>query len=62
MQPIVHIVDDDKSFRTMVGRSMAASGFRAASYGYGDEILSHLPISEPDACSQCAGKKDITSP
>lgn len=37
MQPIAHIVDDDKSFRTAVGRVMVASGFRVASYGSGDE-------------------------
>ena len=47
VEPIIHIVDDDKSFRTAVGRVMEASGFRVASYGSGDEILAHLPSSEP---------------
>jgi FixJ family two-component response regulator len=47
MGPIIHIVDDDKSFRTAVGRLMEASGFRIASYGSGEEILAHLPNSEP---------------
>jgi FixJ family two-component response regulator len=47
VSPIIHIVDDDKSFRTAVGRVIAASGFRVASYGSGDEILAHLPSSEP---------------
>jgi len=47
MRPIIHIVDDDKSFRTSVGRVIEASGFRVASYGSGDEILAHLPSSEP---------------
>jgi FixJ family two-component response regulator len=45
--PIIHIVDDDKSFRTALGRLMEASGFRVASYGSGEEILAHLPGSEP---------------
>jgi FixJ family two-component response regulator len=47
MKPIVHIVDDDKSFRTAVGRLIEASGFRIASYESGDEILARLPNSEP---------------
>jgi FixJ family two-component response regulator len=45
--PIIHIVDDDKSFRTAVGRLLEASGFRVASYESGDEILAHLPSSDP---------------
>jgi FixJ family two-component response regulator len=46
MRPIIHIVDDDKSFRTAVGRLIEASGFRIASYGSGDDILARLPNSE----------------
>jgi FixJ family two-component response regulator len=46
MRPIIHIVDDDKSFRTAVGRMIEASGFRIASYGSGDDILARLPNSE----------------
>jgi FixJ family two-component response regulator len=45
--PIIHIVDDDTSFRTAVGRLLEVSGFRVASYESGDEILAHLPSSEP---------------
>ena len=44
--PIIHIVDDDKSFRTAVGRLLGVSGFRVASYGSGDEILAHPPSQE----------------
>ncbi len=47
MKPIVHIVDDDKSFRTAVGRLIQASGFRIASYESGEEILARLPSAEP---------------
>jgi RNA polymerase sigma factor (sigma-70 family) len=46
MNAIIHIVDDDKSCRTAVGRLMQASGFRVASYESGDEFLAHLPGSE----------------
>jgi FixJ family two-component response regulator len=47
LEPIVHIVDDDKAFRTAIGRVIEASGFRVACYASGDEILTHLPNSEP---------------
>jgi FixJ family two-component response regulator len=46
-RPVIHIVDDDMSFRTAVGRLIEASGFRIAAYGSGDDILAHLPGSEP---------------
>jgi len=47
MDPIIHIVDDDKSFRTAIGRFVEASGFRVALYESGDQILAHLPNIEP---------------
>lgn len=47
MVPIIHIVDDDKSFRTAVARLMETSGFRVASYESAEAILARLPISEP---------------
>jgi len=45
--PIVHIVDDDKSFRTSIGRLVEASGLRSASYESGAEFLARLPVHEP---------------
>lgn len=45
-EPIIHIVDDDKSFRTAVGRLIEALGYRIASYESGEDILARLPISE----------------
>ncbi|MCV9943863.1 response regulator transcription factor [Rhizobium sp. BT-175] len=44
--PTVHIVDDDKSFRTAVGRLLEASGLRVESYESGQELLARLP-TEP---------------
>lgn len=41
--PTVHIVDDDKSFRTAVGRLLETSGFRIACYESGEELLARLP-------------------
>lgn len=45
--PVVHIVDDDKSFRTSVGRLVEASGWRSACYASGAEFLARLPSQEP---------------
>ena len=47
MVPTIHIVDDDKSFRTAAARLMETSGFRVASYESGEAILAHLPITDP---------------
>ncbi len=45
--PVIHIVDDDRSFRLAIGRLIETSGFRVASYESGDDILARLPSSEP---------------
>jgi FixJ family two-component response regulator len=45
--PTVHIVDDDQSFRTSVERLVALSGYRAAAYASGADLLKSLPISGP---------------
>src|SRR6188472_4282865 len=45
--PVVHIVDDDKSFRTSVKRLVEATGLRSAGYESGAELLAHLPANEP---------------
>jgi len=47
MSPTVHIVDDDRSFRTAVGRFLETSGFGVAVYGSGDEILAAVHLEEP---------------
>jgi len=41
--PTVHIVDDDTSFRTAVGRLLEASGYRVAAYESGEELLARPP-------------------
>jgi FixJ family two-component response regulator len=45
--PIVHIVDDDKSFRTSVQRLVELSGYRSAVYESGTDLLARLPKEEP---------------
>src|SRR3954454_3473611 len=45
--PVVFIVDDDKSFRTSVGRLVEASGWRSAAFESGAEFLARFPTAEP---------------
>jgi FixJ family two-component response regulator len=47
MNPVIHIVDDDNSFRTAVGRLIEAFGFQVAFYESGDQFLAKLPDAEP---------------
>jgi FixJ family two-component response regulator len=47
MLPIVHVVDDDASFRTAIGRLLAASGYQVALYGSASELLEKLPGRAP---------------
>ncbi|WP_457302250.1 response regulator transcription factor [Phyllobacterium sp. P5_D12] len=47
MNPVIHIVDDDNSFRTAVGRLIASYGFQVAFYESGDQFLTRLPTPEP---------------
>jgi FixJ family two-component response regulator len=45
--PVVHVVDDDASFRTAVARLLRASGYRVALYESGDKFLEHPLDAEP---------------
>jgi len=45
-QNVVHIVDDDPSFRTAIGRLLRASGYRVAIYETGFQALQNLPNDE----------------
>jgi FixJ family two-component response regulator len=45
--PIVHVVDDDASFRTAIARLLAASGYQVALYGSASELLEKLPGGAP---------------
>ena len=46
MEPSIHIVDDDRSFRTALGRIVETSGYPASCYNSGEEFLARLPKSE----------------
>ena len=44
--PVIHIVDDDTSFRTSTSRLLRASGYQTAIYESGSNFLEKLPIDE----------------
>jgi FixJ family two-component response regulator len=46
MEPIIHIIDDDRSFRTALGRLVETYGFHASSYESGEDFLARMPESE----------------
>ena len=45
--PIVHIVDDDASFRNAIGRLLRASGYEVALYESGAQLLKSPPGPQP---------------
>jgi FixJ family two-component response regulator len=46
MAPTVHIIDDDKSFRTALGRLVETYGFGTNCYESGEDFLLRLPDSK----------------
>ena len=47
----VHVVDDDRSFRTAVGRLLQASGFNVITYASAADILATSARRPPASCS-----------
>ena len=47
---IVHVVDDDPSFRTAIGRLLRQCGYEVASYGSADQMLDRLPDEGRPSC------------
>ena len=43
---VVHVVDDDKSYRTAVGRVLRAAGYQVSLYESGNQLLEHLPAAK----------------
>ena len=46
-QSVIHVVDDDKSFRNAVARLLLAAGYQVALYESGDQLLANPPGSGP---------------
>src|SRR4051795_10512968 len=47
---LVHVVDDDASFRTAIERRLKLAGYEVASYASAQQLLDHLPDAEKPAC------------
>jgi FixJ family two-component response regulator len=47
--PVIHVVDDDASFRTAIARLLRASGYQVALYESGDAFLGQS-VSAEDGC------------
>jgi FixJ family two-component response regulator len=43
--PVIHIVDDDLSARTAVGRVLRASGYQVSTYESANQLLENLPAA-----------------
>lgn len=47
LAPVIHVVDDDASFRTAVARLLRASGYQVALYESGERLLESPPRGAP---------------
>jgi FixJ family two-component response regulator len=50
MPTVIHLVDDDASFRKAMSRLLHALGFEVAAYGSARELLEHLPQQTEPSC------------
>jgi len=50
MQCLVHIVDDDASFRTAVERGLKYAGYEIATYTSAEELLHIIPNDTIPGC------------
>lgn len=50
MRGFVHIVDDDASFRTAIGRRLKRAGHEVATYASGQHLLERLPNESVPSC------------
>lgn len=48
--PIVHVIDDDLSFRTAIGRLLCASGFHVVLFESAEQFLAALPGADAPSC------------
>lgn len=50
MPTVIHVVDDDASFRTAIGRLLRASGYEVALYESAKQLLEELPDEVGPSC------------
>jgi RNA polymerase sigma factor (sigma-70 family) len=50
MLAVIHVVDDDASFRTAIGRRLRAAGYEVATYESAQQFLERLPEQGGPSC------------
>jgi FixJ family two-component response regulator len=60
--PVIHVVDDDASFRTAIGRLLRASGYEVALYESAHLLLEQLPSLEPGCILLDVRMPDLSGP
>jgi FixJ family two-component response regulator len=50
MRGLIHVVDDDDSFRTAIERRLRLAGYDVATYASAEQLLDHLPAVERVGC------------
>lgn len=50
MPGLIHVVDDDASFRTAIERRLKLAGYDVATYSSAEQLLGRLPSGEQPAC------------
>ncbi|HXO71955.1 MAG TPA: response regulator [Bradyrhizobium sp.] len=50
MPSVVHVVDDDESFRTAIERRLKKAGHHVATYSSAQQLLDHLPDENASGC------------
>ena len=50
MPALVHIVDDDPSFRVAISRRLTQAGYEVAAYGSARQLLDNLPTGDESSC------------
>jgi FixJ family two-component response regulator len=60
--PVIHVVDDDPSFRSAIGRLLRASGYEVAVYESAHLLLKRLPAVEPGCILLDVRMPDLSGP
>ena len=50
MSQLIHIVDDDESFRAAIARLLRVHGYTVAEYASADDFLEHIPSAAEAGC------------
>src|SRR3954453_11809609 len=62
LSPIIHIVDDDSSFRSAIGELLRVLGYRVALYESAKVLLDKPPLEEPSCILLDVQMADLSGP